>query len=254
MKFIIIKKSGKIIKQSIDNGKEVNEEVKSLADYLGAELEFEKGVTLKTIFKLLSREKAFFNKLYKQELGEKKLEDFDKQLQKKQTDSKNKNEDGDIMKSLEITKMFELFNFEKGSTIDLFAIFIGIGLSENEPGEVFMPVSLIPINNLKNYEVVINKAVEIFKSSPMDENGENVESLLIAASSMSVYEAFQAIIYEIAYFGTAEEKIKERKKIEEDYKLEDRIFELESNLSMYVENEEYEKAAKIKKELEMLNK
>lgn len=253
MEFITIKKNGKIIKQTIMKGEKKEEKIDSLKDYLGVELEFEKGLKFKTLFKLILKEKEFFNILYKQELGNMKLDDFEKQLSKRETCKSNKNEDGDIMESLEITKMFELLNFEKGSTIDLFSVFVGVGISNESPEEIYMPVSLIPINNLKNYEIYINKAVEIFKSPSID-SIEDEEPLLITNSSITLYEAFQAIIYEIAYFGTAENKIKEKEKIEKEYKIENKIFELETSLQVFVNNEEYEKAAKIKKELDRLKK
>ena len=259
MQFIIIKKSGKLIKQD-DKGKK-KEKISKLSDSLGLEVKFEEGLKLETLFKMILKEKDFFNILFKQELKDTTLEEIGKQLKKKQNkpEIEKENEDGDVIKSLEIVKMFELLSFEQGNTIDLFTILIGIGINEDEPGEIYMPVGLISINNLKGLELTVNKAVEIFKSRYDSAEEEEIgdlskQSVLVAASSITLYEALQSIIYEVAFFGTSEEKTKQLKKQKEEYKTEDQIESLERYLIELVEQEEYEKAAKIKQRLDILKK
>jgi len=250
MKFIIIKKNGKLVEKEMFDGKKTKKPVSKLSEYLGAEVEFEEGLTFKTFFNLIVKESEFFNTLFKQELMGMKLKEYQTQMRKKQTDTLNVNNEGDEMQTLEITKMFELLHFEKGNTIDLYAVFVGIGKSK-EDEEIYMPTSLIPINNIKNYVISLNKSVEIFKESEeQDEVG--IRPLLLAASSITLYEALQSIIYEVSYFGTAEDKIKQKKKQEKECNLEERVIELEKYLDSLVESEEYEKASKVKKELDRI--
>jgi uncharacterized protein YjfI (DUF2170 family) len=249
MKYIEIKKDGEIFKHEVINDKDIVEKVDVLSAYLAFEIEVEDGTKFKTLFNLMFKEKDFFNKLFSQELKGMTFQDYQKQITKKPNLENNKNEEGEELVYLEVAKMFELLTFDGGNTIDLFTAFVGIGKCPHGEDGVYMPASLSPINDLKNYDIVINKSVEILQDT-IDENGEpGLTPLMTAFCSISVYEALQAIIYEISYYGTPENKIKQKQEFSKKVKLEDRIFELEQSLHASVKNEEYEKAASIKKEL-----
>jgi len=255
MKFILIKKNGSVVqKDMINDDNDAVKVIKNISEHLSAEVEFEDGLTFGTLFNLILQEKSFFNTLFKQELKELTLEDFEAQLKKEPTNNHTKNKYGDILFSLEIAKMFEFFKFDKGQSINLFALFVGVGTNndEDDEDEIYMPLSLIPINEFKNYEIVINKAVEIFKK---DFSEDSITPLLIAGTSITLYEALHCLIYEIAFFGTAENKIKEKKeqsKNGEEYRIKDKIIELDAYLKKLVLEENYEKASIIKKELDKL--
>lgn len=251
MKFVEVKKDGKILKHEIINNKDVVEDVRSLSTCLGLELEIENGTKFKTFLSLLFKEKEFFNKLFHQELKGMTLQIYQKQIAKRQNIENNKNEDGEELMCLEIAKMFEVLKFDKGNSIDLFPVLVGIAKTP-EGEETYMPVSLSPINDLKNYQIMLNKMVDIFQDR-MNEKGEiELQPFMTAACSITVYDALQAIIYEISYFGTPEEKMKQKQEFLKKVKLEDKIFELEQGLESSVESEEYEKAARLKKELDRL--
>lgn len=252
MNFLKIKKDGKLIKEEIIDGKAKTEEVHNLSEHLSCELYFEEGLKFKTFFNLILREKEFFSKIFKQDLNGITLDYFEKQLNKRQKTSKIKGDDGSLLVSLEITKIFELLSFENGSTIELYSIFVGIGMDDDD-SETFLPINLIPINNLKNYEININKGVEIFKGNEQGEvDGD--EPIFVAGSSITLYETIQTMLYEISYFGTEEEKEKEKEKQQKEENFKNRIKDLESYMESLVKNEEYEKAAKTKKEIEKLKK
>lgn len=250
MRFVEIKKDGKILRHEIVKNKEVKKEIDGLSSCLAMEVEIEEGTTFKTIMGILLKEKEFFNKLFCEELKGAVLEDFEKQLSKRQNSKNNDGEDGEKLEFLEVAKMFELLTFEKGNTIDLFTIFVGIGKTPEEEF-VYMPVSLSPINDIKNYEIVINKNVQIFQEKP-DADEDDQVPVLVAICSISVYEMLQAILYEISYFTTPEDKLKQKKDLVKKIKMEDTLFELEQGLESAVKKEEYEKAARLKKELDRL--
>jgi hypothetical protein len=252
MNFLKIKKNGKLIKEEIVNGKTKTTEVKNLSEHLSHELYFEEGLKFKTFFDLILKEKEIFSKIFKNDLNGLTLDYFENQIKKRQSIKEIYGDDDALMVSLEITKIFELLSFEKGSTIELYSVFVGVGIDE-EGDEIMIPINLIPINNLKNYEIRMNKGVEIFRGN---ENGEieDEDPFLMAGSSITLYETLQTMLFEISYFGTEEEKLKEKENQEKEETFLNKIDELEDYLEKLVQNEEYEKAAKTKKEIEKLKK
>jgi len=263
MKIIKIKKDGKIFLEETENEKETVKvkKVKSLKGYLACEIEFEKGLTFGTFFSLVLKEKDFFDDVFTQELNGKKLKEFGDELKE---DVETYQEDFKL-DCLEISKIFELFTFEKGSTIDLFSVFIGIGKTTDE-FDVFIPLSFCSVNELKNLELLLNKTVEVYKDLSVDEPEEEDEEdedeapleegemipFFEAATRISLYEAIQCILYEISYYKTREERTEMRKNQNNEQISRNKVLILEEQLTKHIENEEFEKAAVVKREIDRI--
>jgi hypothetical protein len=266
MKIVKIKKDGKIFIEEHENDLVKTKKIKSLKGYLACEIEFEKGLTFGTLFGLILKEKDFFDDVFTQELNGKKLEEFENELK---DDFENSQEDFKLS-FLEISKIFEFFSFEKGSTIDLFSVFIGVGKT-NDGFDVFIPLSLYSVNELKDLELVLNKIVEVYKDLQPDDLSENdniedvedideiyplQENELIpffeSAARISLYEVIQCILYEISYYKNTEERDKIKKSQSSKQVNKSKIIILESQLVKYIEGEEFEKAAVVKRELDRL--
>lgn len=261
MKVITIKKGGKIHISEFDaNGKiTTNSTDTSLKEYLASEVEFGKGLTFGALFKLILKDKEFFDIVFSQELNGRKLQEFENELNKKQIVC------DDILKLdfLEITKIFELYTFEKYSTIDLFPVFLGVGKS-NELEDVFIPISFYSVNELKNLEIIGNKVVDVYKDE-YDEEYEDEESeerkigvtnesspYFESSTRITLYEAIQGILFEISFHKNDEERLKIRKSQNSEYANKSRVSILERQLESHIEKEEYEKAAMVKRELDKL--
>lgn len=261
MKVIKIKKSGKIFLEVPDGDGVKVEKVKGLKEYLACEVEFEKGLTFGTLFNLILKEKNVFDVVFCQELNGKKLKDFEIQIDK----VIEKSGDDFTLEYLEISKIFELFTFERGSTIDLFSVFIGMGKT-HDGFDVFIPLSFYSVDELKDFEILPNKLVEVYKDSQDgeeqeddeemenedDENNERSFQFFEAATRITLYEAIQCILYEIAFYENDEERAKVRKNQNNEQMNKNKIAILELQLKKYTQDEDYEKAAIVKRELDKL--
>ena len=266
MKIVKIKKDGKIFLEEHESGIVKAKKVKSLKGYLACEVEFEKGLTFGTFFSLILKEKDFFDDVFTQELNGKKLKEFENELK---GNLENYQEDFKL-NFLEISKIFELFTFEKGSTIDLFSVFIGLGKT-TDGFDVFIPLSFCSVNELKDLELVLNKIVEVYKDLQPDDSVENDDDdddddidddfslqegeltpFFESATRISLYEAIQCILYEISYYKTSEERDKMRKNQNNEQVNRNKILILESQLAKYIEDEEFEKAAVVKREIDRI--
>ena len=271
MKIIKIKKSGKLLVEEVIGETITTEKVKTMGQYLGCDVEFEEGLTFGTFFKLILKEKGLFDTVFCQELNGKKLKDFEQQL----NDEPEKFEDDFKLSFLEVSKIFELFTFEKGvSTIDLFPVFIGLGKTTDN-FDVFIPLSFFSVAELKDLEIVQNKLVEVYKDASFsgdkedDEDEEEEESTedeqneeivndegmvayFEAVSRVTIYETIQCIIYEMAYYKNNEDRMQVRKSQSNEHNSKNKIMILNNQLKQYIENEEYEKAAVTKREIDRL--
>jgi len=151
MKIIKIKKNGKIFLEESAGEVVRVEKLKTLKEYLGCEVEFEQGLTFGTLFNLILKEKDIFDIIFCQELNGKKLEEFEKKLNEP---LKNYEEDFKL-EYLEVSKIFELFIYGKGSTIDLFSVFVGMGKT-NDGFQVFIPLSFFSVSELKDLEIKVD--------------------------------------------------------------------------------------------------
>jgi len=270
MRILKIKKNGKLFVDELDDENTKSKKVNSIKEYLACEVEFESGLTFGTLFKVILKEADFFDTVFSEELNGMSLKSFGKKINEK---PKFFNDDFTI-EYLEISKIFELFAFEKGSTVDLFPVFIGIGKTKDGL-EIFIPLSFYFINELKDLEIVPNKLVEVYREMRLDtseeddeyddeidenneiENEGNEENVGLvpffeAATRITLYEAIQCILYELTYHKDDEDKIEIRKNQKNEQSIKHKIDILEMLLKKHIESEEYEKAAGVKRELERL--
>ena len=262
MKTVKIKKNGKIFLEENGEKKPKSKKIESLKQYLACELEIEPGLSFGNFLKIVFRDKDFFDVAFANELGGTKLEDLENKM-----NEKVKNVDQEFkIEFLEVSKIFEMFAFENGSTIDLFSVFVGMGKTSDD-FDVYIPLSIYFANELKDMPLVLNKMVEIYSEVNLDddeldedeedyddEDDEIEEGAVIRESitRISVYETIQTILYEMTFHKTEEEKVKARENLNNGQMHENKIYILEEQLARYVEEEEYEKAATTKKELDKL--
>lgn len=273
MKVIKITKSGKIFLDNysaeISDKTSKPKKLNSIKEYLSCEVEFEEGLTFGTFFKLILEEKDFFNTVFSQELNGKSLDALEKEM----NESSPAIKDDYSLDFLEVSKFFELISFNKGYSIDLFAIFTGAGKTE-EGIAALIPVSFYSLNEIKDVEIVINNVTEIYNNSNDemfeeidDEEVEEVDSCEIAMNygvideslpsieannRITLYEVIQSIFYEISYFKNKKDRIKARKSQNEQETNKNKMLILEKQLSFYVKNDEFEKAAMIKRDIDKL--
>jgi hypothetical protein len=239
---------------------DIARDIKKCMNY---EVEFESGLSFKTFFKLILKEKSFFNILFSEELNGYSLEELEKELKTPSSAEKNKFE----INALEVVKSFWFFDTEIGGAIDLYTVFLGLGKTK-EGYNVVVPTGLCFLNEIKDCEIFINNIVEINGSLGMSseeydsiddvsvsffEKKENDTNSQEVISRITLYDVIQSILFEVCFFKTHQEKINARKKQNSfDFK-KNKINFLKKELEDCVKNDEFEKAADIKKQLEALS-
>jgi hypothetical protein len=265
MKVIKIKKSGKIFLEEAIGEEVKTTRIKSLSNFLACEVELEEGLTFGTLFKLILKEKDIFDIIFHQELNDKELKDFEKKLNEVPVVY----EEDFKLNYLEVSKIFELFTFDKGNTIDLFSVFVGIGKT-NDGFDVLIPLSFFSVSELKDVEIIQNKSVEVCKDVKVgdedypeenddDDDGDdepdddNLIPYFEASTKINLYEILQCIICEIAYYRDDNDRISVRRNQNSEHINKNKIAILQTQLKDHIENEAFEKAAIVKRELDRLN-
>lgn len=261
MKTIKIKNDGSTFLEEQIDDTITSIKIESIKEYLACEVEFEEGLTLGMFLKLLFKDKEIYDIIFSQELNGKSIKYFEELINKKdvekvQTDFK--------IDSLEITKIFEFLFFDKNSTIDLFTIFLALGKTEDD-FDIFIPISLCSINELKDINLYINKSVDIYRELETeeeedgnedeevdDETESNLQPLMETTSRISLYEAIQSILYEISFYQTEEDRISARENQNGEHMIKEKIAIKENQLKKYISEENFEKAAVIKREIDKI--
>ena len=128
---------------------------------------------------------------------------------------------------------------------------------------------------IKNLEISLNKLVEIYKELQMDEDddvhdtdvpnmnddydddeeegGDDIAVPFIEAyTRITLYDIIQSIIYELAFYKNDEDRVEVRKSQNNDKMTESKILILQTQMKWHVDNDEYERAAEIKREIDRL--
>lgn len=238
MRVITIRKNGNIMLSNLDGHATKYKEVASLKEYLSCEVEFEDGLKFETFFNLLLKEDSFMNILFKEDLQGKKLKEFLIQGNGKKKRKKTHSN------ALEVSKIFECWDYEEGSTVGIYTTFLGVD-SMDENQNAYFSINTHSIDELANYRLEINKIIEIYKE---DDEGMELPPFM-AVVNITLYEAIQAIIYEISYRGDEEDAIRKEKGY-----IENKISILETRIKEFVDEDKFEDAAKAKLHLEKLKK
>ena len=270
MKILKVKKNGKLVIEETIGTKVTVKKANSLKEYLACEVEFDKGLTFGTFFKLVLKDKDFFDIIFSEELNGRKLIDFESKMDA----PPGVYNDEFSFDYLELSKIFELYSFQGGNTINLFCVFVGIGKTI-DGFDIYAPLSSYTVSEIKNLEISINKLVEIYKELQMDEDddvhdtdvpnmnddydddeeegGDDIAVPFIEAyTRITLYDIIQSIIYELAFYKNDEDRVEVRKSQNNDKMTESKILILQTQMKWHVDNDEYERAAEIKREIDRL--
>jgi len=250
MRSILITKSGKIIRENHFDKNDKKEALDTLVYNLSSPLELEEGVTFKTFFNFIMQDKDFFDIVFFEEMGGYSLDLYEDEWKKRAIKPKY-SELGEI-KNLEISKMKQVAEFENQNIFETLTLFQGVGI--DEIGDyIEYTLSLTPLNELKNYQLILNNNIEIYTDS-VEDLGLEPKPILEALTQITVYEAIQSILYEITFYGSPEEKEKTKQEIIKNHSVENMIPFLESRIEDAVEIEDYNTAAKLKKLIDKMKK
>lgn len=200
--FMIIIDNEKITYENHRNERNViKEDLLSL--YLREPIKLAEGVTFKRIFDILIKNEMTFNLIFSSSIGRLNLSDYTSEYLKDDND-----DDPNSITYLEVYNATELFTFENETDYDHYCSFHGIRLNYTDKytKEAFdCPISLIgvPLNNLKKYEIKVNNDLLI---QEFNETTKKYDDIVKAKKLINVFEFYDAILYEISWFGTPNDR------------------------------------------------
>jgi len=247
METILIAKDGKIFKNLHYSTSTKEKRVKSLSSYLGCYVKIEDGIVFKTIFDLILKEKEFFDKVFAQELDNYSLSVFEKEWKKRGNPSYQ--EDFKI-KYLEVQKIYDYFETNGIEEIETFTLISAVSVLDGK--EIKYSITLVPVSELKKIEVKINDQVDIFAAN-REEDELEIFKIISAKTRITVYELIRSIIFEIAMYGSPEEKKEKTKEFLKNINSKSMIPSLQKRMQEVIQKEDYEEAAELKEIIKKLS-
>lgn len=193
----------------------------NIINFLSEEIELGESVTFKRLFDIVSNNLEEFNEIFFSSLGGHPLEPYLQEIENDQTEKYESD-------YLEIYWHCDKYDNELTMEPSLHGI-----CSKTEERYAMDFVSL---NNLKNYNIRINRKVELFdynKFKEKDKENNDDLRLYIGDKSITLFELYDCIFNEISFFGGPQDKT------EKFHELEESIVEVENNL------EELEESSKL---------
>ena len=171
-----------------------------LVGFLSDNVELGESVTFKRLFELVSANIDKFNEIFYSSLGGFVLDPFLQEIENIPTESND-------MDHLEI----HWFCDKYGNDLNITPSLHGISLKD----ENYFALDFESLNNLKNYIVKINKAVEIIDYIPFAKSTDSIKKIELGDKFFTLFELFSAIFFEISFHGGPQDKKERYQEIEE---------------------------------------
>ena len=184
--------------------------------FLSDEVRLDKTVTFETLFKLIMIHADLFNLIYAQgTLGNYTIEQYSEEFFKFDDD-----EDPDSIDYLEAYWHSEYWNFDGEKELGCYPSFHGIkenytDKNQKEPCRMNIGLDFTGINQLRKYKVKLNTHVQY---NDWIKKGKTVEEryplLVEGKHEFNLFELFQAILHEISFYGTPENRDAKRDELD----------------------------------------
>ena len=239
MRTILFKKNGSL--HLIDKVSKEVEKVDGIINYLDCPVELEEGITFKTFFNHVIKEKESLNIIFKETMKGSSLDLFLDEWDKK---GKSIN----LEKGIQYLKAYKIFDYiqlsEEKDFIDIRVDFDGIG---NE--EQLYNLEFIPLNELKNIPIVISNNMSIYRTVS---NLKGEELFFRGNSFVLLFELLGTILYVLTIHKDPKGRNSAKEKFIQILGNTNIIDMLEEQKEEAVEIQNFEEAAQLKKILDRL--
>lgn len=171
-----------------------------ITNYLSDYVELGESVTFKRLFEIISYNVDKFNQIFFSTLGGYKLEPFLQEIENNPTEKIESD-------YLEIYWYSDKYDNEISILTSLH------GLSNKEDDDNSYALDFVSLNNLKNCIVKINKEVSIIEYT-----NEEIKTIELGEKTPTLFELFNAILYEITFHGGPQDKQERFESLEESVK------------------------------------
>ena len=240
MKILFFTKNGKLF--LVDKTNKKKKKIDSLQHYLDCPVLLERGISFETFFDHVIKEKDFFNKVFKETMGDSSLNNFIEEWeQPSSTLIKNKG-----IQSIKSYKIFDCIEFPTNECfVDVRVDFDGIGTKE----EIYN-LEFIPINHLKNIPFILSNELKIQKTISILKS----ENLFHKATTfILLFELIGSILYIITIHNNPTQRKSAKKKFMSILKDTNLIEILKKEEEKAIKIEKYEEAAQYKRMVDRLS-
>ena len=170
-----------------------------IVNFLSEYVELGESVTFKRLFEIASCNIDKFNEIFYSTLGGYSLEPYLQEIENNPTEKYESD-------YLEIYWHCDRYDDE----LTLEPSLHGISSKTNER----YAMDFVSLNNLKNYNVKINRKIELFDYNKFKDKDKEHMRIFLGEKSPTVFEIYDSIFYEISFFGGPQDKKEKFKELE----------------------------------------
>ncbi len=239
MKTIYFKKNGDLY--LIDRVSKEETLIETIKNYLDCPVKLEKGITFKTFFNHVIKEKDFFNIVYKETMGDSSIDNFLTEWDEDGVEVKPN-------KGIQYIKAYKIFDYIEVALeedfVDIRIDFDGVGKDDQ-----LYNLEFIPLNELKNIPFVVEEKMSIYRTVS---NLKGEELFFKGNSFTLLFELLGTILYVITIHNTPKGKLSAKNKFIQILGETNIVDLLEEQKEDAVEEQNYEHASQLKKILDRL--
>ena len=239
MKTIFFKKDGTLT--LLDRISKEETSIDTIKYYLDCPVKLEKGITFKTFFNHIIKEKDFFNIVYKETMGKSSIDNFLLEWEKEGNTV-------DPNKGIQYLKAYKIFDYIEvmleEDFIDVRIDFDGVGKDDQ-----LYNLEFIPLNELKNIPFILEEKMSIYRTVS---NLKGEELFFKGNSFTLLFELLGTILYVITIHNTPQGKESAKDKFIQILGETNIVDLLEEQKEEAVEDQNYEHASQLKKILDRL--
>ncbi len=239
MRTILFKKNGSL--HLVDKVSKEAEKVDTIIHYLDCPVQLEEGITFKTFFNHVIKEKEFLNIIFKETMKGSSLDLFLDEWNKK-------GRSVDPEKGIQYLKAYKIFDYiqlnDEKDFIDIRVDFDGIGGEEQ-----LYNLEFIPLNELKNIPIVIANNISIYRTVS---NLKGEELFFRGNSFVLLFELLGTVLYVLTIHKDPKGRNSAKEKFIQILGNTNIIDMLEEQKEEAVEIQNFEEASQLKKILDRL--
>lgn len=182
-------------------------------NFLSDVVELGESVTFKRLFEIVSDNLEKFNNIFYSSLGGHTLEPFLQEIENNPTE---------IFESDYLEVYWQCDKYENEFNLD--ASFHGVSTLTSD----IYSMDFASLNNLKNYNIRLNKKVQFFNFKDLKEVEKNNNSSFttyLGEKSFTLFDLYCAIFYEISFFGGPQNKKEKLHELEDSMEEVEKIME-----------------------------
>jgi len=174
-----------------------------IINFLTEDVELGESLKFKRLFDIISYNIGKFNEIFFSALGGYSLEPYLQEIENNPTEKFQSD-------YLEIFWACDKYEDE----LNIYPSLHGVSIKENE----YYAMDFVSLNNLKDYNLKLNREVEFFDYVPFEKIDENIKKITLGNKTFTLFDLYNAIFHEITFHGGPQDKKERFEELEESIK------------------------------------